>query len=248
MKKPVSEISKWSSLAQKRFDQIESGNDITFSQVFVPFYQQILSQWKGMNLLEVGCGTGHLARLLLEWGFQLSAIEPASEMFSLAIRNLKDTNCKVFNATMEDFNVNQRFDICMAHLCVNSVRNVSQFFKCVSEILEEAGKFIFAIPHPCFWNDSEAWIDVKVFDYVKEIYSENNKLKLTLSDQELEGVPYFHRPLGFYFSELKDAGFCITDFFEIMPPEHLVATYGAKWKKPRFCVFLAQKIIEVQEK
>lgn len=235
------DVTKWDRVAKQRFIQIESGRDITFSKVFVPLYTELLRAAAPKTLLEIGCGTGHLAKLLIELGFEVTAIEPAPSMFSIAIEMLKNLNCSVFNSKIEEFSSGLQYDICLSHLCLNSVKDVPAFFKSVASNINHFGQFIFSVPHPCFWNEIERWISPEKFDYTKEIYSEDNAMKLTLDNEEIRGIPYFHRPLSFYCTELKNAGFSVTDFLEVMPPIELAPQYGTKWKNPRFCVFLTRK-------
>ena len=51
--------NRWSKSARIRKMQIEAGLDLTFCNVFLPFYLENIASCPNATLLEVGAGTGH---------------------------------------------------------------------------------------------------------------------------------------------------------------------------------------------
>ena len=76
----------WCELSTIRKVQIESNKDITFSKVFVPKYLEKLSNYSGKKIIEIGCGTGHLAKeLISSIEFEnYIALEPSLGMYEKA--------------------------------------------------------------------------------------------------------------------------------------------------------------------
>src|SRR5271169_6171426 len=64
---------------------------------------QIAGIGRGDRVLEVGCGTGQLTQSLVARGLQVVAVEPGSQLMSLADRNLSERGEVEFvNARFED--------------------------------------------------------------------------------------------------------------------------------------------------
>ncbi|MDH5751626.1 MAG: methyltransferase domain-containing protein [Deltaproteobacteria bacterium] len=66
---------------------------------------------KGVKtVLDVGCGTGHVSRILLEKGYQVQAISPSPELSKL-VRGRLGPEFPLHETTLEGFGTDSRFDL-----------------------------------------------------------------------------------------------------------------------------------------
>jgi 2-polyprenyl-3-methyl-5-hydroxy-6-metoxy-1,4-benzoquinol methylase len=232
---------RWSNSAELRRNQIESGIDLTFNEVFRPLFVEKIAALAKYSILEVGAGTGHLSKALASEGRNITAIEPSDGMFSVAKDVLADTGVNLINCASWDLPADTYYEVAISHLVAHVVDDVAAFFRSIAAHLETSGHFIFSIPHPCFFNGYKK-IFSDGYQYMKSAYQE---IAFTITkDQEnqISGVPYHHRPLSIYVNTLVAAGFAIDGFEETWPSAEIQALYGKEWENPRYCLFACKKL------
>lgn len=209
---------RWCNSARIRREQIESGADLTFNEVFKPL---IISRIKGLRpsrVLEVGAGTGHISIELFKLGFSVTAIEPSLGMYFIAKDILSSTDVKLVNCTSIDLECDTIYDVAFSHLVAHVVDDLSAFFRSIGKHLKKNGYFIFSIPHPCFYNDYKRFFGGE-YNYMVPM-KKNVSFTITKDLKNIiSGVPYHHRPLSEYFNKLAEAGFVIDNFDETYPDE-----------------------------
>ena len=139
---------RWCNSAQLRREQIESGADLTFNEVFKPLLVGRIKSLSPSNILEVGAGTGHLSKELFELGFSVTAIEPSDGMYGVAKDVLSLTDVKLLNCTSFELEKDELYEVAFSHLVAHVVNDLNAFFESVGKHLKATGHFIFSIPHP----------------------------------------------------------------------------------------------------
>lgn len=234
---------RWNKAAALRREQIEDGIDITFNRVFVPYFLKCVKKYKPNRLLEVGCGTGHLAKHLVKVVSHVEALEPSPGMHSVASDVLTGSMAILHHVSAEEFRPSRKFDIAVSHLCGHVVTDVDKFCRSCSDLIVDNGLFIFSLPHPCFWNDYKEFFPKSEYRYAKEQFA-HVELKITKDpNRPIRGVPFHHRPIGRYLKALNNAGMALTHFDEIIPSKAIQILYGQEWRFPRYCVFHAKKTL-----
>ena len=232
---------RWCDSAELRRNQIESGLDITFNEVFKPLFVSRVSALKPNKILEVGAGTGHLSRELEKNGCQITAIEPSKGMFDVAADVLKGGHVNLINCSSYDLPETSKFDVAFSHMVAHAVNDISQFFLSIVRHLECGAHFIFSIPHPCFYNNYKRLFGVE-YNYMAQITKEISFSITKDSKNMITGVPYHHRPLSEYINSLVSSGFTIDGFDETYPSIEIQELYGIPWEIPRYCVFRCKKL------
>ncbi len=232
-------LHEWCNAAQLRRDQIESGIDITFVDVFRPLFVEWVQSINPNTVLEVGAGTGHLSKSLSDQSFSITAVEPSPGMYEVARHVLSDTGVELWNCSSFEFQADASFDMAIAHLVAHTVHELEGFLKSIQETLEKEGRLIFSIPHPCFYNAYK-----KLFgnDY-RYMTPMRKRVSFTVTndpDNEISDVPYYHRPLSVYIQGIRDAGFVLDGFHEVYPDEEIQRKYGSPWETPRYCALFCR--------
>lgn len=233
---------RWDDFAEIRKRQIESGKDLTFSQVFIPYYLQLVKELRPVSLLEVGCGTGHLSAALCSHVRTAVAIEPSGGMHYVATTVLQETNVQLHHLKAEEYREQNTFDLVISHMCLQLVDNLEHFVSSVQTFMASDSLFVFAIPHPCFYNEYKSFFQASEYEYMRELRKDISFTVTGDPNTQISGVPYCHRPLSRYFAVLKACNLCIVDFDETFPEPEIQALYGAEWCFPRYCVFHTQRI------
>jgi SAM-dependent methyltransferase len=228
---------QWNEIARLRAEQIDGGLDLTFSKVFVPYYSGILAERKPTDVLEIGGGTGHLARELRRFGSTYVMIEPSAGMYAIAQQTLQGCAVEIINQTIEAFSSGgRRFGFVFSHMCIQTVENLDVFVGAVSTALAPDSRYMVSLPHPAFYNDYKQFFPKETFRYMEE--------RATLIDftitldpgRKIKGVPYQHRPLSVYVAAFAKASLNVSVLDEIYPSPDIQALYGGPWKFPRYLV------------
>lgn len=232
---------RWSDAAEIRRFQIESDLDLTFGEVFRPLFMSEMRRLSPRRALEIGAGTGHLAKAVYSLGIEVTAIEPSPGMHAVAADVLKDTQVRLINCRSDELDQSLQFNVVYSHMVAHVVEDLQGFYASAAVHLGSGGYFIFSVPHPCFYNDYK--------NYFGEEYKYIEPMKKTISftitkdpTNVITDVPYHHRPLSSYINELIAVGFALDAFQEICPDPLVEAKYGAPWLVPRYCVFVCRKL------
>ena len=229
--------TRWNNAAKIRRKQIEDGTDITFNSVFKPYFENIVGIVNPGRILEIGAGTGHLAKHLAgdNGDIEYIAIEPSPGMHETAVDVLKSTPVIIENSQIQNLSKTQKFDLIISHLCVHVIDDIDSLFSITGDLLQPHGTFVFTIPHPCFYNEYKNLFLEHEYSYMRQNFKE---IELTLSlDQSnaITGVPYHHRPLSKYINTLSSNSLVTQKLDEIYPPPEVQSLYGVQWETPRYC-------------
>lgn len=232
---------RWSDAAEIRRLQIESGLDLTFCEVFLPLFINKIQSLSSRRALEIGAGTGHLAKAVQALGIDVTAIEPSPGMHAVAADVLADTQVRLINCSSNELDQSLKFDVVYSHMVAHVVEDLHDFYASAAVHLGSGGHFIFSVPHPCFYNDYK--------NYFGEEYRYIEPMKKTISftitkdpTNPITDIPYHHRPLSIYINELLAVGLALDGFDEVYPGPGVEAQYGAPWLVPRYCVFVCRKL------
>jgi SAM-dependent methyltransferase len=232
---------RWDDFASVRRDQIESGKDLTFSNVFLPYYIDLVKELHPESLLEVGCGTGHLSITLSNHVNKAIAIEPSKGMHTVAEQVVAGSGVQLFFLRAENFKSEHPFDLIISHMVLQLVDNLESFIASVAKFMGNQSRFVFAIPHPCFYNEYKKFFGPSEYHYMEETTKSVSFTVTKDPNTKISGVPYCHRPLSRFFFVLKKFGLYVVDFEEIFPKPEIQSLYGMAWDFPRYCVFHAQR-------
>ena len=230
----------WNNAAAIRESQIESKKDITFWYLFLPLFKSKIKYLKPGNTLEIGSGTGHLAYELSKIGYDIDAIEPSSEMYKYSFKRNYKGRINYFNLSLEEFVSEKKYDFIYSHLVVHVINDFDIFLKKVKILSKPGGNILISIPHPCFYNSYKEMFCANKYEYMKRINTRFD-LKITC-DQEnvIIKIPYYHRPLSYYFNKIIENEFVIKDFCELYPNIEVQKLYGYKWSVPYYCYIVFQ--------
>ena len=202
-----------------------------------------LSKPTGKTLLDIGCGTGKHAELLLKKGYSVHGFDFSADMISIANKLVNDGNKSQLGFSQGDarsFNFDKQFDIITSLFHVTSYitdnEGLEKYFDAVNRHLKPGGIFIFDFWYgPGVLTDRPATrlkemtndkLDITRFAYPK-MYANRNVVdvnyKLIIKDKRdsaFHEVLEVHPMRYFFLPELQlltgKPGLEITHFFDWM--------------------------------
>jgi SAM-dependent methyltransferase len=154
---------------------------------------------------------------------------------------LKETAVELIQTRIEELQSVETFDLVLSHMCLQTIKEAPGFVGAVARFVRAGGIYVIAIPHPAFFNDYKRVIPPESFTYMDQISAEID-FSITLDPQHvIRRVPYTHRPLSQYFSELGGAGLSVLFLNEIFPSTEVQKLYGVQWEAPRYLVLSGAK-------
>lgn len=110
------------------------------------FFSKYISNWQGLQVLDIGCGGGLACEFLVQQGAIVSGIDLSSDSIKIAQEHAKQNQLKINyycgNAENLPFETNQ-FDVV---LCFDVLEHISNWQKVIAEayrVLKPKGLFLF---------------------------------------------------------------------------------------------------------
>ena len=144
-------------LMPKLYTQLASVYDEIYQTLFdydkeYAVYQGFLSKYKAQSILEIGCGTGHLAKRFIANGYNYKGLDLNQEMLDIAAQNVskkvKNTEGGHFQkADMRNFQLPHTFDAALitgrtiSYLLTNS--DILSCLQSIKRCLKHNGLLIF---------------------------------------------------------------------------------------------------------
>lgn len=239
----------WDNLAQIHYRRLSDGRDITFHKIFLPLIIKAIQEQAGFDtysVLDVGCGVGYLTGLIANYARNVLGVDSSKSSIDIAVRHNK--HIKNIDFKYEDIRVlssshKQVFDFAISHLVLHVIDDLDLSLRNISARLKKSSRFLFSIPHPCFWALSRG---VGTWNYKKINNYEYDKPSVQQNSINIDGdefvTPYYHRPIELYFSALDKSGFAIQRIVEPFPEKKLFQDNHKKpWQYPRFMFVMCTK-------
>lgn len=116
-----------------------------------PSLQAMLGDLKGLNVLDLGCGSGVYTQYLLEQGVkQITCVDASKEMIDIVSRKFGD---KVVAYSQDvGFGLpdepSEKFDVIISPLMLHYIEDLNVVFREASRVLKTGGYMAFSTHHP----------------------------------------------------------------------------------------------------
>ena len=182
-----------------------------------PTVFELCGSVEGLKILDLGCGEGYGARLLIKKGASnVEGIDISSQMINLAMKyeeNKKSKiNYQVGNIKSLPFEDNT-FDIVLGIFVFNYlyIDETLVAMKEIYRVLKKQGRFIFVVPHPSFPQIKKEYNNPFFFDFKNKGYFSSRDLKfegsISCRDGKKLPVQMVHKLTEDYFDCLSKSGF-----------------------------------------
>lgn len=196
-----------------------------------PTLQQLLPDFRGLSVLDLGCGYGWHCRYASEHGAKsVVGVDLSEKMLTVARDQTTATNVTYLKADIAtvSFPENQ-FDVVISSLAFHYLPSFAQVTAAVHGYLKPQGRFIFSVEHPVFTAEGhQDWVydaagKISYFP-VDRYFDEGQRLTNFLDTP----VTKYHRTLTTYFEDLVSHGFTVDHLQEPQPPQNMLDQPGMK--------------------
>jgi 2-polyprenyl-3-methyl-5-hydroxy-6-metoxy-1,4-benzoquinol methylase len=224
----------WDAVARWWISRYTPKGDVNREWVIDPALFRLLGDIRGRRVLDAGCGTGYLSRLLAAQGATVVGIDLSSRL--LAEARAQEANeplgVDYYEGNLADLSrfPEGTFDMIVSNVVMGDVVQFRQAFREFHRVLQPSGRLLFSVTHPCFerpvpgsWvrepPDSERveeWRGLLVDRYY-------DRVAVWWGPARQESAVGFHRTLEDYVSAVHEAGFWIARMEEPRPTKEAVA-------------------------
>jgi SAM-dependent methyltransferase len=236
----MSKYSSFDRVYSKYYDLLYSDKDYQMECDFIEEVFNKSCSFKPIKILDVGCGTGGHLIPLAQRGYKVVGIDKSEWMIKVAEEKIRkhDLSAKVLVSDILDFNLNERFDACIAMFAViNYILNTDDLIKAFKNIkrhLKPGALFIFD-----HWY-GPAVLTVKPSTRIKVVEQEGLKV-IRMVIPQLDSFNCIQRS-NYYLIAIKDNQ-VIDEAFEVhllryfFPPEITHYLSEAGFSVLKFCEF-----------
>lgn len=155
---------------------------------------EILNPQKHENILDLGCGTGDLARIIMDLGSLVLGVDKSANMVEQAKLKYEDIPFEVMDATELDFE--EEFDAVFSNATLHWVKPPDKALRCIHRSLKQGGRFVAEF-------GGKGNVQAITDEIIRQIRAEG----LQFADSQF---PWFYPSVGEYTSLMEEAGFRVT--------------------------------------
>lgn len=208
--------------------------------------QDMLPDFRGKTVLDLGCGYGWHCRYAAEHGaVRVVGIDLSEKMLQVARKMTKENTVVYQNTAIEDVDFpKESFDVVLSSLALHYVADFLKTAEKIYRILKPGGNFIFSCEHPVFTAEgSQEWYlgeNKEILHFPVDHYFYEGKREANFLGEK---VVKYHRTLTTYLRSLLKLGFQLVDVAEPQPPQEMLDLPGMQdeMRRPMMLIVSARR-------
>ena len=209
--------------------------------------KQLLPDFKGKRVLDLGCGYGwHCAYAVEHGAVSVTGIDVSEKMLDKAKTINAAQSIEYRCVSIEDYEYPaDSYEIVISSLVFHYIESFEDICLKINSCLTDGGDFVFSVEHPIFTADGrQEWIygenDTPIHWAVDNNFYEGKRNTHFLG----EDVEKYHRSLTTYVNCLLNSGFVINGFCEPKPPDEILDLPGMidELRRPMMLIISAKKL------
>ena len=201
-------IAQWSRFPRSAMEAMEPDGDLAKRHLVNPVIFRMLGEVTGRRILDAGCGTGYLSRLLAARGAHVTGAEPAAALLSYAreLEAERKQGVEYLQAELAALPGSvSEFDAVVCSMVLMAIPDWKPAMRACVRAVRPGGLFVFAIVHPAFEQLRPTWNEYG--EYRLRRYLAEYDIPQTLATD-------YHRPISTYLNELAALGCRIVEIAE----------------------------------
>lgn len=227
--------TSWNKVAKWYGSHLQEKDTFQDALVF-PGALKLLAPKQGARYLDIACGEGSFAKMVVDAGGQVVGVDAAPSLIKRAqSRQLRGAMFYTGDATRLRNVVRENdFDGAVCILAIQNISHMSKLFADTSTLLKKGAPFVIVMNHPVFRiprQTSWGWDESKKMQYRRiDSYMTQSEIPIQMNPGDNPKLKTFsyHRPITTYISELVSAGFIIDGIEELT--SHRVSDSGPRAK------------------
>ncbi|WP_245843814.1 class I SAM-dependent methyltransferase [Oceanobacillus rekensis] len=189
---------------------------------------ELLAPKADEKILDLGCGTGDLAKRLYDKNVDVVGVDKSKNMVMQAMSKYPNIKFMVRDAT--DLEYNNEFDAVFSNATLHWVKPSKQALNCIYESLKQGGRFIAEFGGK---GNVQTITDAII-----------NQFKEVGIDYNMEKFPWYYPSIGEYSSLMEEAGFRVAFAQHFDRPTPLDGDNGLKNWIEMFGSYMFEGILE----
>lgn len=224
---------EWNKNAAQWIAHVRQGLDIIRETLNNPaFFDHLVPDLSGRDVIDLGCGEGRNTRLLARRGARMTGIDIASKMIEAALTTEAEEplgiQYRVCSYNSLSGYADSSFDAAISTMALMESPHFDRAAQEAFRVIRPGGSLYFSVLHPCFWTRGSRWLTdtqghdqgMLVTDYwMEEPYMEVGRFAFVPEEAGAVAfsIPRFPYRLESYLNGLSQAGFRIMRIFEPRP-------------------------------
>ncbi|GAW16560.1 hypothetical protein ANO14919_059910 [Xylariales sp. No.14919] len=212
-----------------------------------PQLRAMLPEFRGAQILDLGCGLGWFARFARSEGAaRVRGIDISASMLEKARDMTSDDAIVYERVDLEELKLPEGgYDVVFSSLTFHYLTRLSGLVAEISKSLKRGGRLVFSVEHPLFLAPTipNLVVDQETGRKVWQVDAYQRE-GLRTRNWFVEGVRKQHRTMGTYINLLLSSGLRLTDFVEWCPSEEELANnpgWDVELTRPTFLLMGAMK-------
>lgn len=206
----------------------------------MPTTLKLFGNVKNKKILDIGCGTGIYAKILVRKGAKVKGIDISKEMIKIARKENPKIEFKIGNAEKLPYK-NKEFDIVLAALVMEHFSRWDRLLKEIKRVLKNKGLFLFSIGNPVIDALKKVTYKARKFRIVKNYFKEGVKVEKWYFGKKKVYIKWHHKTYGTIIKTIVRNGFELIDYEDAYPLRKAKKLFPKDYKlwsnMPYFCTW-----------
>jgi ubiquinone/menaquinone biosynthesis C-methylase UbiE len=209
-----------------------------YNQLAARVALDLLGDVHGRDVLDLGCGEGHISRLLARAGAKVTGVDPTARLLQLAEQAERQQPLGIRyqrgNAEHLAGLQDQSVDAVCAVLVLHHTDPLEAALTEAYRVLRRGGTLVLIIPHPVLDHPNAGWAGQQ---RILGQYAEERFWSTATGGQvsAVHHIGWHHRTLSSWLNALADAGFRVQRAAEPLGRDAKRPDHGGAWRDlPRF--------------
>ena len=148
----AADLAAWDAAADHYASSVGGAEDRIYAMLRPALSASLGENLHGLDVLDLGCGHGWLSALMSDAGARVRGIDGSHALLAHARRAAPTVEFLHCDLTTGPFPTDQHYDRVLAHMVLMDLPDIDPAIAFVRDVLATGGRFVFTMPHPCFFN------------------------------------------------------------------------------------------------